>query len=121
MVELKKYLLLNAAFSGFSGITMLLAGKWLNSWFSITNAFVLPIIGVNLFVFAIIVWLTAQKFLHKKSLVSVITILDVCWVIGSIILTSFRFFNLSNLAYVCIGIVAAFVTFMAYKQFKNNR
>lgn len=121
MDELKKYLTLNSAFSAFSGLTMLVLTSTLNNFFNITNQYVFPFIGVNLLVFSLIVWYVSRKQLNNKLLVSIISFLDGLWVLGSLIIILFGLFNLSQNGYLLIGLVAIWIAFLGYKQFKNNK
>ena len=121
MDELKKYLTLNSAFSAFSGLTMLVLTSTLNNFFNITNQYVFPFIGINLLVFSLIVWYVSRKQLNNKLLVNIISFLDGLWVIGSLVIILFGFFELSKNGYLLIGLVAIWIAFLGYKQFKNNK
>ena len=121
MDELKKYLTLNSVFSAFSGLTMLVLTSTLNNFFNITNQYVFPFIGVNLLVFSLIVWYVSRKQLNNKLLVNIISFLDGLWVIGSLVIILFGFFELSKNGYLLIGLVAIWIAFLGYKQFKNNK
>ena len=121
MNELKKYLSINSIFSAFSGILMSLFPEQLNAVFNVSNPYIFPIIGLNLIVFSIFVWFVSTKQLSNKILVNLISSLDVLWVLGSVVIVLFSLFNLSRSGYILIGVVAVWITFLAYKQFKNNK
>lgn len=121
MDELKKYLTLNSAFSAFSGLTMLVLTSTLNNFFNITNQYVFPFIGVNLLVFSLIVWYVSRKQLNNKLMVNIISFLDGLWVLGSLIIILFGLFGLSKNGYLLVGLVAMWIAFLGYKQFKNNK
>lgn len=121
MKNLRKYLTINSLFSVVSGLTMLLLSNKLNEMFSISNAYVFPIIGANLLVFALFVWYVANKQITNKPLVTIISALDLLWVLGSITIVIFRLFEISKVGNTCIIIVAIWIAFLAYQQFKNNK
>lgn len=121
MNELKKYLSINSVFSAACGITMLLFSGPLNTIFNIQNAYVFPIIGLNLLFFSFFVFFISRKHIHNKLLVHIITGLDALWVIGSVIIVGFGLFDLSRNGHILIGLVAAWIAFLGYKQFKNNQ
>jgi hypothetical protein len=120
MKELKKYLTINAVFSAISGLTMLLLSSNLNKLFTIDNVYVFPIIGSNLLIFAAFVWFVSNRQLTTKILVTTITVLDSFWVLGSLAIVGLGLFDLSLKGNILISIVAVWIAFLAYKQFKHN-
>jgi len=120
MNELKKYLTINSVFSGICGIAMLVFSSGLNSFFHIQNEYVFPVIGLNLIVFAGFVWYVSQKQLTNNLLVNLISGLDALWVLGSLTIIALGLFNLSKNGNILIGIVAVWIGFLGFKQFKNN-
>ncbi|MDD5150465.1 MAG: hypothetical protein PHC28_08265 [Flavobacterium sp.] len=121
MKELKKYLTINSIFSVLSGLTMLLFSTYLKKFFNINNNYVFPVIGSNLLIFSIFVWYVYSKQLTNKLLVTIITIFDVLWVFGSFFILLFGLFDLSKNGKVITTIVAVWIAFLAYSQFKNNK
>ncbi len=121
MNELKKYLTINSLFSALCGLAMLLISGNLSELFNISNTYVFPIIGANLLVFSAFVWYVSKKQLTNKTLVNIISFLDLLWVFGSFAIVAFRLFELSNVGNILIIIVAIWIACLAYKQFKNNR
>lgn len=121
MQELKKYLTINSIFSATCGLAMVLFPDVLNRFFDIQNEFAFPIIGINLIVFSIFVWFVSHKHLGNKTLTNLITGLDALWVIGSLIILLFGLFDLSEKGNILIAIVAAWIAFLGYNQFKNNK
>lgn len=115
--NLKKYLTINSLFSGVCGLTMILFTVSLNDFFQIKNEYIFPVVGVNLLIFSAFVWYVSAKHLSKTILVKVITILDVFWVLGSIVIVLFGFFDLSTKGYILITIVALWIAFLAQKQY----
>ncbi len=121
MKELKKYLTINSLFSGVSSLIMLLFSSKLNKYFNIDNPYVFPIIGANLLIFSAFAWYVSSQKLSNKILVNTISILDLLWVLGSFVIVIFNFFDLSKNSYPLIVIIAIWIAFLAYKQFKNNK
>lgn len=121
MKQLKVYLSLNSVFSALSGLTMLFFVQSLSELFGIRDAFVFPIIGVCLLVFSAFVWIVSRRHLTNRRLVSIITIMDLCWVIGSFAVVAAELFGLSKTGYVLISVVALWIAYLAYNQFRHNR
>lgn len=121
MGNLKKYLLINSLFSAFSGLVMLFFATPLNEFFNIQIPYILPIIGSNLLVFSLFVGYVAQKQLHNKTLVNIISGLDGLWVLGSIAIVLLQVFNLSKNGYIVIALVALWIAFLGYKQHQFNQ
>lgn len=119
--ELKKYLTINSGFSLTTGLGMLFFSNALNAFFNIENAYVFPVIGLNLIGFAIFVGYVSSKQLTNKMLVNLISGLDGLWVLGSFIIILFGLFDLSQNGNILIGIVAVWIGFLGYKQFVNNK
>ena len=120
MKELKKYLTINSIFSAISGLTMVLFSNNLNKVFKIDHINIFPYIGTNLLVFAAFVWYVSRKQLTNKTLVTTITTLDLLWVLGSLVIVGLGLFDLSQDGNILISIVAVWIAFLAYKQFKYN-
>ncbi len=121
MKEIKKYLYINSIFSAISGLTMLIFSNNLNKLFNIEITYVFPIIGVNLLIFSAFVWYASSKQSTNKKLVTTITLLDGLWVSGSFAIVLLGLFDLSKIGYILITLVAVWIAFLAYKQFKNNK
>jgi len=121
MRELKKYLLINSAFSGLSELALVFISDHINTLFNIDNTIVLPAIGINLLVFSLIVYYVAVKQLKRNSLVTLISALDLLWVIGSAAIILFQLFNLSSAGYIIIGVVAIWIAFLGSMQIKYNK
>lgn len=121
MKQLKTYLIINSIFSAISGLIMLVFVKNLNDLFGINNAYVFPIIGVNLLVFSAFVLIVSIKQLSNRILVSTITILDLLWVLGSLVIVVFGLFSISKSGNILIGVVAIWIAILTYKQFQHNK
>lgn len=103
------------------GLIMLGFSNYLNLFFNVENNFIFHVIGLNLVIFSIFVLYVSRKQLTNRVLVNSISILDIFWVFGSLIIIVFTLFNLSNKGYYLTGIVAVFIGFLAYKQIQYNK
>ena len=121
MKPVKKWLLLNAAFSILCGIDALLLNTHIQQWFGFENDYVLPVLGVGLLLFAADLVYVAYRDADNKKRVNIISMMDAGWVLGSMVLLVFQPFGLSTIAYVCIAAVAAVVGLFGYQQFKANK
>ena len=115
--NLRKYLTINGLFSGVCGLIMLLFAESLNDFFYLENDYIFPIVGVNLLIFSVFVRYVSVTQLSNTILVKIITILDVFWVLGSIIIVLFGLFDLSTKGYFLISIIGLWIAFLAQKQY----
>ncbi len=120
MKQLKTYLTANSIFSAMSGLSMLLFSNKLNDLFGFKHPFVFPVIGINLLFFSAFVFFVSLKQTSNRGLVTTITILDLLWVVGSFIIVAFGLFDISTTGNVLISMVAIWIAFLAYKQYRNN-
>ena len=121
MHKLKRYLTINSIFSAGCGIVMIYFSVGLNAFFDIVNQYVFPVIGINLIIFSLFVWYVSRKQLTNKTLVNLISGLDVLWVLGSLIIVLLGLFELSRNGNILIIFVAIWIAFLGYKQFMYNR
>jgi hypothetical protein len=121
MQQLKKYLLINSAFSAISGLFLAFASSTANWLMGVSNTIVLPIIGINLLVFSLFVYYVAMKQLKNKTLVNLITGLDFAWVVGSLIIVFSQLFGLCNPGYIITLLVSIWIGYLGWMQFKYNR
>ena len=121
MNKLKKYLVINALFSAISGTIMIFFRENFNLFFNLENNLVFTITGSGLLLFSVFVFYTSRKHSTNSKLVNTITFLDLLWVIGSIIISFFGLFNLSDRGYLTIMIIAIWIGFLALKQLKYNK
>ena len=121
MQNQQKYLTINAIFSQITGIIAILFSVKLNSFFSVSHDLVFPFIGMNLLGFSMFVLIVSKKFPHKKSLVKIISFLDIGWVLGSATIILLGLFSLSSKGYIVIAIIAIWIAFLAYKQLQYNK
>lgn len=121
MVQLKKYLTINAFFSLFSGLLMIFYSNFLQSIFGFENPYVFPAIGANLLFFSVVVFLVSVKYLDNKFFINIISILDGLWVVGSIIISGFKLFGLTSNGYMIISIIAIWIGYLGYQQYSYNK
>ena len=114
------YLTINGLFSAISGLAMLIFSKSFNDFFQVVNTYVFPLIGINLLPFSIFVLYVSRYQLKNKSLVTLIVILDVLWVVGSVVIISLDLFDLALNGKILMAVVAVWIGFLGYKQFQNT-
>jgi len=116
MNQVQKSLLINALFSGFSGITLVTLSKHIARLFNISNSSVFCIIGITLIFFSMAIIYEIKR----QNLVGILSIIiqDYIWVLGSIILLIIQPFEISKDGNSIIGVVALVVLFMAINQAK---
>jgi len=114
MNRLQKSLLLNALFSGISGITLILFQVSIAKLFGTENTTVFWVIGTLLLFFTLTIILEIIK--QRPLAVLWIIVQDMLWVIGSIILIVFNPFEITFAGNVIIAIVAVIVLVMAVNQ-----
>jgi 4-amino-4-deoxy-L-arabinose transferase-like glycosyltransferase len=78
----------NALFSFFSGLVMILQNDWLSDYTGVSNSMIFTFIGVALIIFACVIGLVARTSYVKLYIVLSIIVLDISWVVGSLILIS---------------------------------
>lgn len=121
MKQLKTYLTINSIFSALSGFIMIFFRSELNELFAILNIYVFPFIGFNLLAFSAFVLFVSIKKPSNKILVRAIAILDLLWVLGSFIIIALGLFGISTTGKFLMGIVAIWIGFLAYKQYKHSK
>lgn len=119
MKTLQKFLTINYLFSTASGLAMLLLTTMLNRLFGISNTYVFPLIGVNLLFFAAFVFYVAKWQLNNKALVYTVSLLDGCWVLGSLLILLLDPFGLTVPGNTLIGAVAVWIGFLGYMQYRS--
>jgi len=83
---LKKALAGNAAFSVLSGVTILLADRWLVDFLGIPETVSLAVLGISLIVYAGLLWLCARRPKIRITDAWIAVIMDAVWVAGSYVL-----------------------------------
>lgn len=119
MKTLKKWLAANAIFSTISGLTMILTNYFLQSLMGISIEWLFQVVGVNLLAFGGIL-LYAVYHTHIRWLILLIILLDVSWVVGSILIFLIRPERMTDQGYILIGIVGGIVSFLAWKQSEHR-
>ena len=119
MKTLKNVLIINALSSGATGLGLIVAPRFVANLFEVSLTLPFVAVGVFLSLFASMVYWVSRKDPLNESAVRLIIILDSMWVAGSIIIILFQLFELSNLGYLVIGAVAAWVGLMAWLQYNG--
>lgn len=116
MNNLQKSLRLNAAFSGISGLMLMIFQVSIAQLFGIINKSIFMVIGLALVIFASTI--IYEIFKQRPLGVLWIIIQDIIWVIGSATILTFSTFDISKMGNSLIVIVAIVVLFMAVNQAK---
>lgn len=120
MEKLKQWLLTNVSFSTICGVLMIGLNQSLQDLMGFSNSLILPIVGANLFVFAIFIFWITTKLKNRRQLVSIIVGMDFIWVLGSVLLLVLQPFSLTNMGNIIIGIIAILVGILAIQQYRYN-
>jgi hypothetical protein len=116
---LRKALFRNALFSTLSGLTILLAQKWVLRILGLSSRAGLVIVGVGLIVFATTLVVNAHRRKVKTSGAWIAVFMDVAWVLASYVLIFVLPFSTEG-KWV-IGVVAELVLLFAILQFMGIR
>ncbi len=119
--NLKNVLLGNSIFSVISSAICILFAQRIAHTFGINTPIVITLTGVSLFVFAFSVWLVAEKFLHKKTLIKSIITMDFAWVSASIYVIILNPFSISLTGLIIIAVVGICVLLFGIFQTKELR
>lgn len=114
MNQLQKTLLVNAIFSGLSGILLVVFNKTIATIFDTTNTTIFWTIGIALIYFAATIIYEIKR--QKPLGVFFIIIQDFIWVVGSVIIIIFQPFEISKSGDGIIASVALIVLFMGIGQ-----
>ncbi|MEQ8303037.1 MAG: SRPBCC family protein [Cyclobacteriaceae bacterium] len=116
MNQLQKSLLVNALFSGISGIALVAINRPIANLFGISNTSVFWIIGVALVSFSV----TIIYQIQRQNLIGVLAIIlqDYLWVLGSMVLLVAQPFEILRTGNVIIAVIALVVFLMAINQAK---
>ncbi len=116
MNQLQKSLLVNALFSGISGIVLVAINRPIANLFGISNTSVFWIIGVALVSFS----LTIIYQMQRQNSIGVLAIIlqDYLWVLGSMVLLVAQPFEILRTGNVIIAVIALVVFLMAINQAK---
>jgi len=114
MNKLQKALIINAVFSGISGLGLILFHKSIANLFNIDQSNILWMIGIGLVFFALTILYEVKK--QRRLAILWIIIQDFIWIICSAIILILQPFNLSSAGNNSIAIIALVVFFMAVNQ-----
>lgn len=127
MNTLQKYLAANAIFSTLTGIMAIAFQEKIEQLFNLETSSFFFILGILLILFALTI--TVEIIKQRAIPILWITIQDILWVLGSLLLLLWKPFQISTEGNIVIGIVALFVLIFAIGQArelakideKNNR
>jgi ribosome-associated toxin RatA of RatAB toxin-antitoxin module len=115
-MKLKYALRFNAVFSLITGLLLMLASSQTADLFAVQSNWLFLILGISLIFFAVVVYaVSSQKPIHPLYSL-IITILDVIWVLASIVIILLNPFGISEMGNVLVGLVALVVFFIAIAQ-----
>ena len=119
MKPLKNVFLVNGLTSGATGLILMVFAPLMAELFASTNP--APYVGVGAFlsVFAALVLSQALAASPTEKMVMLISILDITWVVLSVVILLFQPFDLSFVGYLLIAGVAAWVALMAVLQLRG--
>lgn len=118
---LKRALTGNGIFSLISALTIFLFLEELNSIFKIQASWLLPTLGGGLILFGIDILVTVFKRVFKPAKINYFIIMDSFWLLGSALLVTLLFNQLSFQAITIVDIVATIVAIFAVLQYKGLR
>ena len=118
---LRRALLGNSIFSALSGLFFLLGAAPIATFLGLDMPMMISFLGVDLLVFAAIVYKVATASPINRTFASVIIALDVVWVIGSIALIFGNFIPLTTGGKWAIAIIADIVSLFAIAQYIGLR
>ena len=111
----------NGAFSTLSGLATLLGANAVAAFTGIEPAVVFIVLGLSLLLFAAgLFWMTRETAVNP-TLARIVIILDVLWVVGSIILLLSNALPLTVAGKWAIGLVADMVALFAILQYIGLR
>lgn len=116
---MKNALIINAAFSGVSGVALILCKNQFGAVFELNSSNPFWIVGVALLFFTGTILYEARK-LNKLRIIWIIT-QDMLWVLASIYILAAKPFSVSKAGTYIITIVALIVFMMAVNQWAALR
>ena len=118
---LQRAILGNAAFSGLSGLLLVLATNPIGQFLGLGNTLILTIVGIGLLLYLpFLLWLANQSPV-PPWMAWVVIELDVLWVIGSLILIFTSLVPLTTGGKWAVAITADIVTVFAILQYFGLR
>lgn len=119
MTRLENVLLVNAISSGATGLLLILFPGFIAGIFGVSQTLPFTGVGIFLVLFALWVFSHSRKVPRQPKGVRWIIIIDITWVIGSLVIIFPQLFGLSSTGYLLIGAVAIWVALMAFLQSKG--
>ncbi len=116
MTTLKNVMMLNAMSSGATGLLFILFSKPAAGLFGVTWPTPFFAVGMFLVIFACLVFYHSRKTPMSKGWIKFIVLLDILWVVESIILVTSQMIAFSTIGSGVIIMVALWVAIMAILQ-----
>lgn len=121
MLSLKNTLLLNALTSGMTGILLICFAQPAAELFAQVQSAPFVGVGVFLLVFALYVFRVSRRTPVRSNEARVVTVLDLSWVVASVVLLLWMNDQFSIIGNVLIAAVAGWVGLMAVLQWRGLR
>jgi len=121
MLSLKNTLLLNALSSGMTGIILICFARPAAELFGQMQTAPFSGVGVFLLVFALYVFRISRRTPVRGNEARVVTMLDLSWVVASVVLLVWMSDQFSVVGNVLIAAVAGWVGLMAVLQWRGLR
>jgi hypothetical protein len=119
--RLRRILQANGLFSGLSGFILTVDSRPVASFLGLDTPIILVVIGVSLMLYAGALFQQAAQDPINPQFVTIAIIMDVAWVIGSIIILLTDLVPLSTGGMWAVAIVADIVAVFAVLQFYSLR
>lgn len=119
-MKLKNIVRFNALFSAVNGVFAILFHQVLSELMGVKFPVILMIVGGILVVFSIQLWVVSIRERWLKKFIRFIILLDLLWVVGSVVLLMMNGVGLSFLGQVMVGAVAIIVGGFALLQHLNK-
>lgn len=119
MLSLRNVLIINSLSSGITGIGLMAFAPFIATIFGVSQVQAFQGTGIFLLAFALLVFYVSRQKLLSPSQVRIIITLDLLWVAGSLAIVGLQLFSLSNIGYIEIAVIAAWVAAMAYLQWRG--
>ena len=117
MNTLQKILMGNALFSFISGVAMIVFYSSLAHIFEVPNEAPFLILGIGILLFSAFVFWVVKRL--RSHFVLSIIVMDLLWVLGSLVLLLWRPFSISATGQLLIGVAALIVLSFALAQSKT--
>ena len=119
MIPLTTTMQINAISSGVTGAGLIMYAKPITSLFGVTQTAPFISIGIFLVLFAALVFAVSKKHPINTNAVRFIILLDVLWVVASLLIIIFLIPAITGIGNIVIAAIAAWVASMAYLQNKG--